>query len=61
MDTPDPNTTLVVGTLQLSQGTITSGNTPGDTEVAADIGTIAPGVRVTGSFLVTINNPLPGG
>ncbi len=61
VDTPDPNTTLVVGTLQLSRGTITSGNTAGDTQIAADIGTIAPGVRVTGSFLVTINNPLPVG
>ena len=61
VDAPDPNTTLVVGSVQLSQGTITSGNTTSDTQVAADVGTIAPGVHVTGSFLVTINNPLPEG
>ena len=61
VDTLDPNTTLVVGSLQISRGTITSGNSSGDTQVAADIGTIAPGVRVAGSFLATINNPLPAG
>ncbi len=61
-DTPDPNTTLVVGSVQVSQGTVTSGNNPGDTSVAATLGTVpGGGGRVTGSFLVTINNPLPPG
>ena len=45
VDTPDPNTTLVVGSVQTSLGTVTSGNTAGDTVVAADIGTIPAGVR----------------
>ncbi|MGE0517683.1 MAG: hypothetical protein AB7N53_04210, partial [Candidatus Binatia bacterium] len=61
VDTPDPNTALVVGSVQLSLGTITSGNGPGDTTIAADIGTIPPGVRVQGSFLATIDDPLPAG
>ena len=61
VDTPDSNTTLVAGSVQISRGTITSGNSPGDTEVAIDIGTIAVGERLTASFQVTIHNPLPLG
>jgi len=61
-DTPDPNTMLVVGSVRISQGTITSGNNPGDTAIAIDVGTIpGRGGRVTGSFLATINSPLPPG
>src|SRR5690606_6016500 len=61
VDIPDPNTTLVAGSVQISLGAVTSGNSPGHTEVAADSGTIPAGVRVRGSFLVTINDPLPDG
>ena len=62
LDVPDPNTTLVVGSVQISQGTVTSGNNPGDTSIAADIGTIpGRGGIVTGSFLAVINSPLPAG
>ncbi len=62
VDNPDPNTTLVVGSVQVSQGTVTSGNSPGDTSIGVDVGTIpGRGGRVTGSFLATINSPLPPG
>ncbi len=61
-DTPDPNTTLVVGSVQTSQGTVTSGNDVGDTSVAVDIGTIlGGGATVDVSFQVTIDDPLPAG
>ncbi len=65
-DTPDPNTTLVVGSvtvtppLTLPQG-VTSGNGPDDTRVEVDIGDIAEGASVTITFDVTINDPLPEG
>jgi uncharacterized repeat protein (TIGR01451 family) len=61
-DVPDPNTKLVVGSVQTSQGAVTTGNLAGDTNVAVNIGTIpGRGASVTISFLVTINNPLPAG
>jgi uncharacterized repeat protein (TIGR01451 family) len=58
-DTPDANTTLVVGSVTTTQGTITSGNTAGDTSVGVNIGTLAAGNSVNITFRVTINNPLP--
>jgi len=60
-DTPDPNTALVVGSVQTSQGTVTSGNNPGDTTIVVDIGTIPSGGTVDISLQVTVNDPLPGG
>jgi uncharacterized repeat protein (TIGR01451 family) len=60
-DTPDPNTTLVVGSVQTSQGTVTRGNTAGDTSVAVDVGTIPRGGRVNISLQVVVNDPLPEG
>jgi uncharacterized repeat protein (TIGR01451 family) len=60
-DTPDENTTLVVGSVQTSQGTVTTGNTAGDTSIEVDIGTLDIGVRVDITFEVTINDPLPAG
>ncbi|GAG50456.1 unnamed protein product, partial [marine sediment metagenome] len=60
-DTVDPNTTLITGSVQTSQGTVTGGNSPGDTSVAVDIGTLGGGGMATISFRVTINNPLPAG
>ena len=60
-DTPDPNTALVVGSVQTSQGTVTSGNTAGDSTVAVDVGTIPGGGSVDISFRVRIDNPLPPG
>ncbi|GAG46713.1 unnamed protein product, partial [marine sediment metagenome] len=60
-DIIDPNTTLVTGTVQTSLGTVTSGNGPGDTSVAVDIGDMAGGSAVNVSFRVIINDPLPAG
>jgi uncharacterized repeat protein (TIGR01451 family) len=61
-DVPDVNTKLVVGSVQTSQGSVTKGNTAGDTTVGVDVGTIpGRGASVTISFLVKINNPLPAG
>jgi len=60
-DTPDPNTALVVGSVQTSQGTVTRGNSPGDTDVAVDVGTIPGGATVRISFQVIIDDPLPPG
>jgi uncharacterized repeat protein (TIGR01451 family) len=61
-DIPDPNTKLVVGSAQTSQGVVTTGNNAGDTSVAVTIGAIpGGGASVTISFLVTINNPIQGG
>jgi uncharacterized repeat protein (TIGR01451 family) len=55
------NTALAVGSATTTQGTVTTGNTGGDTSVAVNIGTIADGGTVTVTFDVTINNPLPAG
>ena len=60
-DTPDANTSLVVGSVTATQGTILTGNTAGDTSVAVSIGSIAPTGAVTVTFRVTVNNPLPAG
>ncbi len=62
-DTPDANSALVVGSVTASQGTISAGNTAGDTEVAVNMGTLDPGAAntVTITFQVTIDDPLPAG
>ena len=61
-DTPDPNSSLSVGTVVASQGTVTMGNNQGDKSILVDIGTLAgAGGQVTITFQVTIHNPLPGG
>ncbi len=61
-DTPDANTTLVVGSVTTTQGTITSGNAGGDTSVAVAVGTLAAnGGSVTITFDVTVNDPIPSG
>ncbi|UCC90571.1 MAG: DUF11 domain-containing protein [Dehalococcoidia bacterium] len=54
-DTPDPNTTLVVGSVSASPGlVIISGNSPGDTFVEVDVGSLGPGNSVTVVFQVVI-------
>jgi uncharacterized repeat protein (TIGR01451 family) len=60
-DTPDPNTDLVVGSVTTTAGTVTTGNTPGDTSVAVNVGTIASGASVTITFRVTLDDPFPNG
>jgi len=59
-DTPDPNTTLVVGSVTASQGTVVTGNTAGDSSVSVDLGSITGGgSTAVVSFQVLINDPLP--
>ena len=57
-DTPDPSTTLVAGTVTTTQGTVTTGNTAGDTSVGVDIGTVVASGSVTVVFDVLIADPL---
>jgi len=66
-DTPDPNTTLVAGSVNTSQGTINTGNNlvPPDTSINIAVGTLPAGGPALGnatfSFLVTVNDQLPPG
>jgi LPXTG-site transpeptidase (sortase) family protein len=60
-DTPDPNTTLEIGSVLTSQGVIQSGNNPGDTAVSILIGMIPPAATITISFRVIIDDPLAAG
>jgi uncharacterized repeat protein (TIGR01451 family) len=60
-DTPDPNTSLVAGSVQATTGTVTLGNTAGDTSVRVDIGTLAYGQSVDILYHTTIANPFPTG
>jgi len=55
------NTTLVNGSVTTTQGTVTTGNTGGDTAVAVNVGTIADAASATVVFRVTIDSPLPAG
>ncbi len=59
-DIPDTNTTLMVGSVTTSQGTVTSGNDAGDTMVEVNIGTLLSFTGAdTVTFVVTVNSPLP--
>ena len=58
-DTPDPNTTLEVGSVTTTQGIVVQGNNPGDTSIEVDIGDIGVGSSVVVTYMVTINDPLP--
>ncbi|MCC6616139.1 MAG: DUF11 domain-containing protein [Anaerolineae bacterium] len=59
-DAPDANTTLLVGSVTTTQGTVTTGNTAGDTSVAVDVGTLtAGGGTVTITYSVTLNVNVP--
>jgi uncharacterized repeat protein (TIGR01451 family) len=60
-DTPDPNTALVVGSVTTSQGTVTSGNTAGNTTVAVNLGTLPAAGQAVVTFEVTIDDPFPTG
>ncbi|MGV6852310.1 MAG: hypothetical protein ACWA5R_09075 [bacterium] len=60
VDAPDANVSLVVGTVTTSQGSVTTGNTGGDTTIAVSIPSIANGSSVTVTYDVTVNN-LPAG
>lgn len=60
-DTLDSNTSLVVGSISTTQGAVLSGNSPGDTAVEMDLGTLIEGTTVTLSFDATINDPASAG
>jgi len=59
-DTPDANTTLVVGTVAIvpSGGTVLSGNSLGDRYVEAQIGVIVPGGSAKVNFTAQVNDRL---
>lgn len=63
VDTPDPNSTLEVGSVHFAggTGTVTVGNTAGDQTIAALIDFIPGGGEVRIVYRVTINTPLPSG
>ncbi|MDY8134625.1 HYR domain-containing protein [Aquimarina sp. 2201CG5-10] len=54
-DTPDANTTLDVGSVTTSFGTVITGNTVGDSSIQINIGNIPPGGSVTINFNVGVN------
>ncbi|MCM2314722.1 MAG: peptidase [Thermoanaerobaculia bacterium] len=58
-DTPDPNTTIVAGSVTTSQGTITSGNAQGATSVNVSLGGIAPAGVATVVLSVKLDADIP--
>jgi uncharacterized repeat protein (TIGR01451 family) len=58
-DTIDANTTLLTGSLETSSGAILSGTNSGERTVRVNIGALPAGSRVTISYRVTVNHPLP--
>lgn len=59
-DEIDINTSLVVGSVVTDQGTVITGNTPGDSNVGINIGTIANNSTVHVEFDVLVNEVVPG-
>ncbi|MFN8487504.1 MAG: hypothetical protein U0350_07935 [Caldilineaceae bacterium] len=57
-DTLDPNTTLIVGTVQANQGVVNQGNNPGDTQVSIAYGRLDPSGQTIISLQATINSSL---
>ena len=58
----DQNLTLVSGSVITSQGTVTVGNTPGDTRLRANIGTLSGGGgTVTVTYRALVSSPFPAG
>lgn len=54
-------TSLVVGSVTTSAGSVTTGNTGGDTSVGVSIGALADGANATITYDVLIDDPLPPG
>ena len=57
-DTPDPNTTIVPGSVQTSQGQVLTGD-DGNPPILVALGVIGPGDSATVTFRVTVNVPFP--
>ncbi|HSH02305.1 MAG TPA: hypothetical protein VLL52_07280 [Anaerolineae bacterium] len=60
-DIPDSNSSLQVGTVQTSQGTVLVGNTGGDTTVKVDLVSLPAQTQAVVSFEVLITTPLATG
>ena len=61
-DVLDSNLALVVGSVATTQGTVTTGNTLGDTDIEVTLDELAGGnAFATVTFAATIVNPLPEG
>lgn len=52
--TPGAGSSLIAGSVTTTQGSVTTGNTPGDTSVAVNLGTIADGASATVQVTVTV-------
>lgn len=59
--TPSAGTELVAGSVTTTQGTVTAGNTVGDTSIAIDLGAVPAGDEIVATFDVRISQPLPAG
>ncbi len=55
---PDPNSTLIIGSVVPSQGIVTSGNRSRQTSVSVSLGDIPPGTSVTISYKVLIKRTI---
>ncbi len=51
----------MVGSVSASQGDVTSGNDPGDTDIQVDLGEIPGNNTFDIEFRVVVNDPLPEG
>jgi uncharacterized repeat protein (TIGR01451 family) len=60
-DMLDPNTTLISGSVQRSQGVVVKGNNPGDTTVEVNVDLLPAAASATISFQARIANPMPDG
>jgi uncharacterized repeat protein (TIGR01451 family)/fimbrial isopeptide formation D2 family protein len=61
-DTPDSQTTLQAGTVSTTAGTVTTGNSGGDTTIGVDLGQIdGGGVSETVTYRVVIDSTLTAG
>jgi uncharacterized repeat protein (TIGR01451 family) len=59
IDTPDPHTEVVAGSVVTNRGTVTRGNATGDGFVQVAIGSLGPGQSATITFEVTISLATP--
>ena len=59
--TPDPESALAVGSIETSAGTVSSGNTPGDTSVDVNLGALQGQSTAQVSFDVVVRDPFPAG
>ncbi|MEM6705195.1 MAG: IPTL-CTERM sorting domain-containing protein [Acidobacteriota bacterium] len=60
-DTPDASSSLVAGTVTTTQGSVTLGNSGGDTTVEVDLGTLGAGATATVTFDVSVDAVPPSG